>query len=180
MSSDLASLGIEEQVRALEAVADPAARAMAMNLVASVLKLHEAGMERMLQIVEESGGNAEGLLASFRRDPLVCALLVLHDLNDEAPDVRVQQALQDLQPQLVKLGATATVLRLDPDAVSIRIGVSGHGCGSTGESIRSLVERTIMDAAADIGEIDVKLDAPDPAFVPISAIQSGAAHSTSK
>jgi hypothetical protein len=37
-----------------------------------------------------------------------------------------------------------------------------------------------MDAAADIGEIDVKLDAPDPAFVPISAIQSGAAHSTSK
>jgi Fe-S cluster biogenesis protein NfuA len=180
MSSDLASLGIEEQVRALETVADPAARAMAMNLVASVLKLHEAGMERMLQIVEDSGGNAEALLASFRRDPLVRALLVLHDLNDEAPNVRVQQALQDLQPQLEKLGATATVLRLDSDAVSVRIGVSGHGCGSTGESIRSLVERTIMDAAADIGEIDVKLDAPDPAFVPISAIQSGAAHSTSK
>ena len=178
MSSDIASLGIEEQVRALEAIADPATRTMAMNLVASVLKLHAAGMERIVEIVEESGGNAESLLAAFRRDPLVHALLVLHDLNDEAPEVRAQRALQDLQPQLEKLGATATVLRLDSDAVSIRIGINGHSCGSTGESVRSLVERTIMDAAADIGEIEVKLDTPDPAFVPISAIQPGVAHST--
>ena len=176
MSSDL-TLGIEEQVRALETVADPAARAMAMDLVASVLKLHGAGMERMLQIVEESGSNADVLLAAFGRDPLVRALLVLHDLNDEAPNVRVRQALLDLEPQLQKLGASATVLRLDSDAVSVKVGIAGHNCGSTGESVRLLVERTIMDAAADIGEIEVKLDTPDPAFVPISAIQSGVAHS---
>jgi Fe-S cluster biogenesis protein NfuA len=178
MSSDLASLGIEEQVRALESIVDPAARTMAMNLVASVLKLHGAGMERILQIVEQSGGNAEALLAAFRHDPLIRALLVLHDLNDEAPDVRVQQALRELGPQLEKLGATATVLRLDPDAVSVRIEITAHSCGSTAESIRSLVERAIMDAAADIGEIEVKVDASDPAFVPLSAIQSGVAHST--
>ncbi len=141
-----------------------------MDLIASILKLHATGIERMLRIAGESAGNPEAVLGAFQRDPLVRALLLLHGLNDQPPELRVQKALHDLEPQLKKLGAIAEVLKLEAGSVSVRIGLTGHSCGSTAESVRLLVERAIIEAAPDMGAVEVRIEAPSGGFVPISAI----------
>lgn len=174
MNSEIASLGIEEQVQQLESIADPASRAIALDLIASVLKLHATGIERMLHILRESSGDSQTVEAFFRRDPLVHALLLLHDLEQQPPEVRVQEALTALGPQLEKLGASVTVLSLDNDAASVKVHTHDSGSRSTPESIRSLVEQTILEAAPDIGELHVAMETPPPTIVPISAIQPAA------
>jgi Fe-S cluster biogenesis protein NfuA len=170
MSTEAVSLGIEEQVRELESVADPHARALALKLVASVLKLHSTGIERMLRIINEVGSGSESILAEFQRDPLVRALLILHDLNEQTPELRVEQALQELEPQLEKLGAKATVLHLDAQSVRISIRGGDQGCGSTVETVRSLVEKKIIEASPDMSEIEIRMESPPPVLIPISAI----------
>jgi Fe-S cluster biogenesis protein NfuA len=170
MSAELSSLGIEEQVRELESIADPHTRTVALKLVASVLELHTNGLERMLRILQESTSDFESGMAALQRDPLVRALLVLHDLNQQPPDLRVKQALQELEPQLVKLGAKATVLHLDSQSVSVRISGGGQGCGSTAESVRALVERAIVEASPDIADVRVTIESPPPVLIPVSAI----------
>lgn len=170
MSAEAVSLGIEEQVRELESVADPRTRALALKLVASVLKLHATGIERMLRIIDESGGSSEPVLAAFQRDPLVRALLILHDLDEQTPALRVEHALQELEPQLEKLGAKVTVLHLDAQSVSISIRGGDQGCGSTAETVRSLVEKKIIEASPDIGEIEITMESPPPVVIPISSI----------
>jgi Fe-S cluster biogenesis protein NfuA len=170
MSPEAASLGIEEQVHELESIADPHTKAVALKLVASVLKLHATGLEQMMRIINESASDSESLLAAFQHDPLVRALLVLHDLTQQSPEVRVEQALQELEPQLVKLGARATVLHLDSQSVKITVSAGGQGCGSTAETVRSLVERTVVEAGPDIAEVDVRLEPSAPVLIPVSAI----------
>jgi Fe-S cluster biogenesis protein NfuA len=172
MSATKGTLGIEEQVRELESIADPRTRAVALKLVGSVLQLHATGMERMLRIIEESSSDSETLLAEFQRDPLVRALLVLHDLNQQPPEVRVEQALKQLEPQLVKLGAKATVLHLDAQAVRISVSAGGHSCGSTAETVRAMVEQAVVEASPDIADVQVSIEAPAPVVIPISAIGS--------
>ena len=170
MSPKAASLGIEEQVHELESIADPHTKALALKLVGSVLKLHATGLERMMHIVNESASDSESLLAAFQHDPLVRALMVLHDLEQQPPELRVEQALQELEPQLVKLGARATVLHLDAQSVRIMVSAGSQGCGSTGEAVRSLVERTVVEAGPDIAEVDVRLEPTAPVLTPVSAI----------
>jgi Fe-S cluster biogenesis protein NfuA len=181
VSSDLGSLAIEQQVEKLESIADPATRALAIDLIASVLKLHAAGLERMLAILEEQSSAAEPVLAAFRQDPLVRGLLALHDLSDEAPQLRVEQALRQLEPQLERSGAVATVLQLDEEAAHVVIRMTGHSCGSTAESVRTLVERALVEAAPDLKDVQVRLEERDtPAvLIPASAIEPAKQPTTS-
>jgi Fe-S cluster biogenesis protein NfuA len=170
MSTEAVSLGIEEQVRELESVADPRTRTLALKLVASVLKLHATGIERMLRIINDSGSGSEPVLAAFQNDPLVRALLILHDLDEQTPELRVERALRELEPHLEKLGAKATVLHLDTQSVSISIRAGDQGCGSTAETVRSLVEKKIIEASPDISEIEIRMESPPPVVIPISSI----------
>jgi Fe-S cluster biogenesis protein NfuA len=175
MSNEPTGLGIEAQIEKLERIADPATRSIAMDLLAAVLKLHADGLERMLSIVQEHSQDADALLSAFRGDRLIRALLLLHDLSDEAPDVRVRQTLTELEPQLKRWGATVNVLHLDESGATISLSFNGHSCGSTAESIRELVERQILESAPELNDIHVRIEAEtSPVLIPVNAIQPAA------
>jgi Fe-S cluster biogenesis protein NfuA len=178
MNPGIESLGIEEQVLRLETIADPRSRAAALDLLASVLKLHAEGLERLLKIARASASEEEKLSAALRRDPLVRALLLLHDLDQRTPEVRVREALTELGPRLEKLGAQLTIIGLEERAVSIRVRTRGSGCGTTPESIRSMVESTILEAAPDLDQIEVQLEPEPGTLIPVSAIQPAASSRT--
>jgi len=68
--------------------------AEAKELVAGVMELHAAGVERVLEIVSRCGEASRGILESLARDPLVGSLLILHGVHPDNIETRVRRTLE--------------------------------------------------------------------------------------
>lgn len=62
----------------------------------SILALHGSGLEKMMELVFESGQAGEATIRRFTNDALVSSLLVLHGLHPDDIETRVRQALAKL------------------------------------------------------------------------------------
>lgn len=164
---DVASLDIEAHVKRLEAIADPMARATATELVASVLQLHGAALQRILEIVDETAdGNA--LLNRLDADPLVRSILLLHDLHPDSTEERVTVALRELDGRLKKRDASAEFVSLEDGTLKLRLVNNGASCGT-----EAIIEDTIRDAAPELGSIEIEIMVPSRSgFVSIDSLRA--------
>jgi Fe-S cluster biogenesis protein NfuA len=137
-------------VEEIEAIADPAVRATTKVLVQSLMDLHGAAIERMMEIVSEAGDPGMALIDRLGQDPMVSSVLVLYGLHPEDLDSRVSKAIEKVRPQLRKQGAELEVLELHEGVVRIRVDVGEHTCGSTAKSVRTTLEGAVYDAAPDL------------------------------
>jgi hypothetical protein len=138
-------------VQQLEAAADPAVRAAAKELVAAVMELHAAGIERVLEIVSRSGAAAPGILESFNRDALLSSLLILHGLHPEDLEKRVRRALEGVT------GAEIVALEGGVLRLTVR-----HG-------MEAAAREALYGAAPDLAEIVIEKSGTAD-FVPLSAL----------
>ena len=161
-----------ERLEQLEALADPAARAAAKEVVQLVMELHGTALERMLEIIFESGKDGTGLIDELGQDGLVSNLLVLHGLHPEEISVRVERKMRELRPRLFKMGAEVREVAVTGGEVRVRLEMQGHTCGSTAQSVRAMVEEAVYEAAPDVTRLRVEgLDAPVAAgFVTMKAL----------
>src|SRR5579863_5941939 len=90
---------IDRIVQHLETV-DPDARATAKELVQLLMDLNAAGLERMLEIVSQTGMAGEDILHRFTRDPLASSVLLLYGLHPVDLETRVRRALDKVRPLL--------------------------------------------------------------------------------
>lgn len=170
-SQQIGNLQIEQQVQKLRLIADPAARAAATDLVASVLQLHGFALEKMLEILRQADSNAPGIFAAFERDEIVRGVLLLHDLHSEGPLARAKAALAELGPRLEKHGASAELIEADEASIRVLVRGKAGGCGSTTETVRVMVEASLTAAAPDATEIVVEVAGSDSGFVQIDSIE---------
>jgi hypothetical protein len=169
-SWDVASLEIEAQVQRLQAIADPVARDAATELLASVMQLHSAALERMLAIVEERREPA--IIAAFDADPLVRSILLLHDLHPQSAGERIAAALRDLEGRLKKRDASVELVSIEEDRVKLRLIEAGKSCGAA-----SLVEDAIRDAAPEIANVEIEtISLARSGFVSLDSLQSAVAN----
>ena len=84
-SPDPAVIGaeVEQLLARLAAVADPAARRQAEELVRLLLSLYGEALTRILSIVRTEGGGPDAVCDRFANDGLIASLLALHDLRAE-------------------------------------------------------------------------------------------------
>lgn len=170
-SQEIDNLQIEQQMERLRLIADPAARATATDLVASVLQLHGCALEKMLDILQQTDSNAPGVFEAFESDEVVRGVLLLHDLHSESPRTRAKAALADLRPRLEKHGASAELIEADETVIRVLVRGKAGGCGSTAETVRAMVETSLTAAAPDATEIVVEAVSADPGFVQIDSIE---------
>lgn len=163
--------GIERILQEIERVADPAATALMRELVASILDLHATGLRRMLEIVAAAGPDG-AVRNAFEQDALVRALLVLHELSAFSPEQRIRRALEELQPYLQQTGTMATLLRLDDEAVRVRLTIPGNAADAAVEHVRQRVEMALMEAAPAIAGIEVLVSPSAAGLIPVSALGS--------
>ena len=81
-------------VQDLESIADPASRSAAKELVQSLMDLHGTGLERILEMVFESGESGPRIIDELGQDPLVSSLLILYGLHPDELQTRVERKLQ--------------------------------------------------------------------------------------
>jgi Fe-S cluster biogenesis protein NfuA len=164
---------IGELVAELENIADPESRAGAKALVQLLLDLHAVGLERTLEVIAKNGDSGQRIIDDLGRDPLVSSLLVLYGLHPLDFEGRVTQAVERVQPRVRKGGGELELLGIEGATVRLQIQVTGHACGSTGKTLKAMVEDAMYEAAPDMnGLLIVGLDEPagSSGFVPLGKL----------
>lgn len=164
---------IGEMVEHLESNADPSTRAMAKELLESLMALHGAAIERVLEIAANAGEAGEAIIRKCGRDELVSSVMLLYGLHPENLSSRVTHALEKSRTYLQSHSAAAELVSIGEDGtVTLRLAVKAGGCGSTLASVRAFLEAAIQDTAPDATSIVVNEIPSGPAFVPLAQLQS--------
>lgn len=164
-----ASERIESLLDQLAAAAPPAAVERANALVAAVMALYGAGLERTVELADKTAG--ENGVRALAEDDLVGGLLILHDLHPDSVEVRVQRALDGVRPYL---GSHAGGVRLEgvdeAGVVHLRLEGSCEGCAGSTITVRNAIEEAVVAAAPDVTGIETEgVVAPgEPALLQIS------------
>lgn len=164
---------IGELVGALESIADPETRASAKSLVQLLLDLHSVGLERVMEIVASSGDSGQRAIDDLGRDPLVSSLLVLYGLHPLDLESRIVQAVEQIHPRVRKGGGELELLSIENDTVRLHLRVTGHACGSTAKTLKTMVEDALYEAAPDVNHLLIEgLDneAGAVGFVPVGKL----------
>jgi Fe-S cluster biogenesis protein NfuA len=164
---------IGELVGQLENIPDAETRTGAKALVQLLLDLHAAGLERVMEIMAKSGEPGLSTIDDLGRDPLVSSLLVLYGLHPLDFEGRVAQAVEKVRPHVRKGGGELQLLSTESGVVRLQLQVTGHGCGSTGKTLKAMVEDALYEAAPDMGRLLIEGLEQQPGssgFVPLGKL----------
>ncbi len=164
---------IGELVGQLQNISDPEARAGAKALVQLLLDLHAVGLERALEVVAKNGEAGQRIIDDLGCDPLVSSLLVLYGIHPLDLDIRITQAVEKLQPQVRKGGGELELLSCDEGSVRLHMRITGHSCGSTGKTLKKIVEDALYEAAPDLALLQIEgLDdaSGSSGFIPLGKV----------
>jgi Fe-S cluster biogenesis protein NfuA len=175
---------IGDLVRDLETIADPASRAAAKELVQLLMDLHGTGLERILDIVFQSGDAGARIIDDLGQDALVSSLLVLYGLHPDELQTRVERKLNQISSKIHKMGAEVKVLSINGGDVRLRVrldGKAGHACGSTSRTLQQTVEEAVYEAAPDLTSLVIeRLDEPaDSGFIAVEKLLGATPHPAS-
>ena len=162
-------------VEQVESSADPHSRALVKDLLESIMALHGAGLERILEIAANSGAAGENLIQQCGHDDLVSSLLLLYGLHPDDLRTRIERALAKTKQFLDSHSAHAELVSVAAEGtVRVRLNLKPNGgCGSTTASIRSTLEAALQDAAPDAAAIVVEETGTTLAgFVPVGQLQN--------
>lgn len=161
---------IDELVRKLDTIADPTIHAGTKELVQLLMDLHGKGLERILDIVFQSGAPGQQIIDDLGQDALVSSLLILYGLHPEDLHTRVEQKLKDISSKIHKMGAAATLVSAHEGIIRVQIHVDGHSCGSTSRTVQTIVEEAIVEAAPDLKSLVVEVG-EEPASAGFIAVE---------
>jgi Fe-S cluster biogenesis protein NfuA/nitrite reductase/ring-hydroxylating ferredoxin subunit len=149
------------------------ARERAEELVRLVVDLYGAGLERLLEIVHESGRLYDDLLDLLVADDLVASLLAVHGLHPDGVETRVARALDDVRPYLGSHGGDVRLLDVTDDGlVRLRMLGSCDGCPSSSVTLTLAVETAIRDAAPEVTGIEVEEAPSGASVIPVTALRA--------
>ena len=169
----------QEQVRQLgkliaqfDELPDGATKTAARDLVQLLMDIHGRGLERVMEIVFDSGDSGQKIIDRLGQDSIVGNLLLLYSLHPDGLEARIQSALDRMRPRLRKLACTIELENVQEGAVQVRLATSGHSCGSSTKDLRSIVEDGMFEFAPDVTSLEILgLEEPTPAgFVTLESL----------
>lgn len=169
----------QEQVRQLgkliaqfDELPDGATKTAARDLVQLLMDVHGRGLERVMEIVFDSGDSGQKIIDRLGQDSIVGNLLLLYSLHPDGLEARIQSALDRMRPQLRKLACTIELENVQEGAVQVRLATSGHSCGSSTKDLRLIVEDGMFEFAPDVTSLEILgLEEPTPAgFVTLESL----------
>jgi len=148
---------IEELIRAVDTIADEKPRNQARELVEALLELQGAGLERLMEIIYETGPSGQAMIDELGRDELVSSLLLVHGLHPLDLESRVRNALEKVGPRLAQHGGSVDLLGVTREgAVKLRLAGNCHGCPSSLLTLKFSIEEALYAAAPDVTSLEVE------------------------
>lgn len=155
---------LREQSDRVEAIEDPAARAAAQELVATVLEMHGAGLAKIGEVLDEAGAAGEEAKLKLLDDGVVASLLLIHDLYPVSLEERVKEALEEVRPYMDSHGGDVELVGVEDGVVRLRLAGSCDGCPASASTLELAIKEALEKAAPDIVGLEVAgLVEPPPA-----------------
>lgn len=147
---------IEELIDALEALDDPRAREQTQELLRVILELHLAGLTRLMEIMRGTGDQGRAIVEAAAQDRQVSPMLLLHGLHPKDMTLRVQQAVEDMDPLLRAHGIRIQIVEITGDALQLRL--SGHWTGQKLQvnALARDIEEAILDKAPELTKVMIQ------------------------
>jgi len=168
----------QEQVRQLgkliaqfDQLPDGPQKAAAKELVQLLMDVHGVGLERMMEIVFESGNQGQAVVDKLGQDSIVGSLLLLYSLHPDDLETRLHKAMERMRPRLRKLACTAELVRADTGIAQVRLTTTGHSCGSSSKDLQAIVEDCVYEFAPDVISLEI-LGLEEPSPVGFVALES--------
>jgi Fe-S cluster biogenesis protein NfuA/nitrite reductase/ring-hydroxylating ferredoxin subunit len=170
---------IEALLYKIENINNPALTTTAKELVQLLMGFHGTGLERILEVVNQTAPSGASVVAALGRDDLVRSLLLLYGLHPDSLETRVTEALEKTRPYLKSHSGNVTLVQIDDSGVvTLRLEGNCHGCPSSSATLKLAVEEAIYDAAPDVTAIlvqgQVQEQAPPLGFVPLANLNGQA------
>lgn len=131
---------------------DGVAAELSEELVAALMTLYGAGLER---VIERLTAAAPAAAHDLTADPLVGGLMMLHGLHPDDVSTRVEAALESVRPYLASHGGGVQLLGVADGVAHLRLEGSCDGCGSSQVTLQHAVEGAVLDAAPEVASIAV-------------------------
>jgi Fe-S cluster biogenesis protein NfuA len=161
---------VEALIAELRARAGSRAGDAAEELVGCLVELYGAGLASIVAILGNASDAGPRLLDALAADPLVESLLLVHDLHPLDADARINRALERVRPQLGSHAGVIEYLGIDDQGVAgLRLTASGHGCGSSSDTVAQTVQEAVAEAAPEVAGVHVE-EVAAPAEVPLLQI----------
>ncbi len=177
----------QEQVRQLgnliaqfDHLPDGPQKTAGKELVQLLMDVHGMGLERIMEIVFESGAAGAALpgpaiIDKLGQDSIAGSLLLLYSLHPDDLETRVQKAVERLRPRLRKLACNIELARVDEGNVQIQLAKAGHSCGSSSNDLKAIVEDGVYEFAPDVVSLEI-LGLEEPAASGFVALESLVGH----
>jgi Fe-S cluster biogenesis protein NfuA/nitrite reductase/ring-hydroxylating ferredoxin subunit len=151
---------VQELQNRLEEAGEPATREIADELVASVVQMYGAGLERLMTRLLSEGQEGARIAAGLTEDPLVATLLLIHDLHPIPLEDRVQAALDSVRPYMESHGGNVELLSLEHGVARIHLRGSCSDCSASSVTLELAIKQALEDAAPDLEGLEVEGVAP--------------------
>jgi hypothetical protein len=144
----------------------------ARELVQLLMEVHGTGLERIMELVFESGAEGEAMIDRLGKDPIVRNLLLLYSLHPEDLETRVLSALETVGSRLRKFDSEVELVSIHDGAVQVRLRTFGHAHGSAAKNLRSITEEEIYNLAPDLASLTILglEDEDTSGFVPLESL----------
>lgn len=143
---------VEKLAAKLESAGDPEIRAAALDLVQSVVELHGAALERMIESISRTA-EGEQALDEALKDDLVASMLLLHGLHPDDIETRILRGIAKVRPYLQSHGGDVELASVRDGIVRLVLHGSCGSCPSSSLTLKNAVEDALFEAAPDIVEI---------------------------
>jgi Fe-S cluster biogenesis protein NfuA len=147
---------VQELTEQLDAAADPVVAALADDLVAAVVRLYGAGLERIVAAIAAGGAAGEGIAAALAQDDVVASLLLIHDLHPVPVEQRVALALEQVRPYMESHGGDVELLGIEDGVARLRLSGTCKSCAASSATLELAVRRALEEAAPDLEGMDVE------------------------
>jgi len=138
----------------MEAAPDNQERQKLYGLIQPVVELHRDALQRIIEIVRESGG--EMVIDKFLADPLLGDLIRGYELVDtDDIQTRVNFALEEARPLLRSHGGDVELVEMRGRIAIIQLTGSCVGCASSMITLKRGVEATLFRLVPDLRGVEV-------------------------
>jgi Fe-S cluster biogenesis protein NfuA/nitrite reductase/ring-hydroxylating ferredoxin subunit len=153
---------IEVLLGELRQEAPPQVGVKVEEVIGLLVELYGAGLERILEVVNEDADTAAPLLKRFTDDKFIESLV----------DTRIEAALDQARPYLGSHAGGVEYLGVDDDGVAhLKLEGSCHGCPSSTVTVKLTLEQAIAEAAPEVMRVQVEGVAEAPTGPSPSLIQ---------
>ena len=155
---------VQELTAAVDELPDARARALAQELVATVIAMYGDGLRRIMETITDAREAGATILDELANDGAVASLLLIHDLYPVGLRERVVEALDTVRPYMESHGGNVELVSLEDGVARLVLQGSCNGCAASRATLELAIKQALEEHAPDLAGLEVEgVTAAEPA-----------------